>query len=94
MEEPEQLSSIYYNMQTAISRDLSLDILPLHHRSVRKPLGAVLKSYSITITLIWKGNSALAINSNSNTLFNDVNMVQIRVSLECSIEAQRIKLAL
>jgi len=48
MEEPEQLSSIYHDIQTAISRDLSLDILPLHHRSVRKPLGAVLKSCSIT----------------------------------------------
>jgi len=52
MEELEQLSSIYYTIQTAMSRDLSLDILPLHHRSIRKPLGVVLKSYSIIITLI------------------------------------------
>jgi len=94
MEELEQLSSIYYNMQTAMSRDSSLDILPLRHRSIQIPLGAVLKSYSITITPIWKGDSALAINSNSNTLFDDVNIVQIRVSLEYSVEARRIKLAL
>jgi len=52
MEELEQLSSIYHNMQTAMSRDSSLNILPLHHRSVRKPLGAVLKSYSIILTPI------------------------------------------
>jgi len=75
MEELEQLSSIYYDMQTAMSRDLSLDILPLRYRSVQIPLEVVLKSYSITIALIWKGDSALAINSNSNTLFDDVNMV-------------------
>jgi len=31
-----------------MSRDSSLNILPLHHRSIQKPLGAVLKSCSIT----------------------------------------------
>jgi len=52
MEEPEQLSSIYHDMQTAMSRDSSLDILLLHYGSVRIPLGVVLKSYSITIAPI------------------------------------------
>jgi len=32
------LASIYHDIQTAMSRDSNLYILPLRHKSVRKPL--------------------------------------------------------
>jgi len=55
-----------------MSRDSNLYILPLRHKSVRKPLWIVLLYYFITIALIWKGDSALAVNT---LVDNDVNMV-------------------
>jgi len=46
------LASIYYNMQTAISRDSNLHILPLRYKSIRKPLWIVLPYYFITLRSI------------------------------------------
>jgi len=55
-----------------MSRDSNLHILPLRYKSIRKPLWTVLPYYFITIALIWKADSALAINT---LVDDDVNIV-------------------